>query len=72
MNQVIEVNQIPSHPEDHSLLWSEIAGCYGIVLTVQAIFEEHAITQGSIELSCNNIEELFRTVELDYFINPNH
>ncbi len=71
-NRLVAVNQAPRYPDDQSLLQGELVWCYGVVSVIQALCKERGITQGSIKLRCKNIEALQLTVNLDYFITPNH
>ncbi len=55
---LVMVNLVPEYPEDQRSLWSKLLGCYGVVVSVNKTYVEHSITQGVIELGCNNIEAL--------------
>ncbi len=52
----IMVNVVPGYPEDKSALWIKIAGICGIIVSTNAIFQEHHITEGEIEVGCDNVE----------------
>ncbi len=51
---------------------SELAACYGVIRIVNAIYEEHEIVPEMVEIRCLNIEALQCSVDLEYFITPNH
>ncbi len=71
-NRIIGTNILPGHLNDQSALWSKLECHYGVVLTMNAICEEHNITEGSMEIGWNNIKALRYAIDLDYSIALNH
>ncbi len=69
---LVAVNMAPGYLEDQKLLWSKLAGMYGIIVATNELCKEHHITNRKREVGCNNVEALQRAFDLDYCVCPNH
>ncbi len=67
---LFEGTVVPGHPEEHNTLHSELLGCFGIVVMVEAICKQHDIREGVIVLVCDNIKALRWAVDMNFFVSP--
>ncbi len=71
-NWLAGVNIFLGLMEDLSLLLSELAGCYRVVLVVKEICTQYGIQEGKIEIACDDIKELRQVMDLDYFVSQRY
>ncbi len=43
-----------------------------MLIMVKEICNEHHITDGEIEVGCDNLEAIWRLSDMDYLVSPNH
>ncbi len=65
--RIVGLNIAPRFPDNQNSLRIKLAACYIMVLAIKAICEEHDITQGIVELGCDNDEALQCAIPLTTF-----
>ena len=68
-NRIKGVNKVPGPIKDGDSHRCEVSGIYSVILIITSICKLHNITNGSITISCDNLQSL-RIFDPDYLPSP--
>jgi hypothetical protein len=64
-DNIIAANAVPGNPANQGSYCSELAGMFGQIILVNALYNVHGITQGSIECGCDGARALNKVFNPD-------